>query len=132
MKVSKEALRTSRQFIRLVLKDGTVNENTAREVVRKVAAEKPRHYIGILTAFQRMLRLELDKRQAVVESAGDLGQSGRDGVLHDLRAKHGADVTADFKVTPELLGGLRIKLGSTVWDGSVKARIDALRTAFSN
>lgn len=131
MKVSKEALRTSRQLIRLVLRDGAVNENTARAIVTRVAADKPRHYIGILSSFQRMLRLELAKRQAVVESAEPLVQHERDSVLNDLRAKHGADIQADFKTTPELLGGLRIKLGSTVWDGSVKARIDSLRSAFS-
>ncbi len=131
MKVKKEALRSSRQLIRLVTRDGSIDESMAKTIVQKVATEKPRHYLGILSSFQRMLRLEFEKRQAVVESAEPLSPVEQDGVLSNLRSKHGADVRAEFKITPELLGGLRIKLGSTVWDGSVRARLDALTQAFS-
>ena len=65
MKVSKDALRTARQCIRLVIDNGTVNETTAHKIVTRFIAEKPRHYIGILSAFQRMLRLEMEKRHAI-------------------------------------------------------------------
>jgi F-type H+-transporting ATPase subunit delta len=131
MKVSKEALRTARQCLRMVLAKGTVNESAAKQIVSKFIAEKPRHYLGILSAFQRMLRLEIERRSATVESATPLDAAGRENVLNDLRKTHGADLVAEFKVNPALLGGLRIKLGSNVWDGSVKARLDLLRDRLS-
>jgi F-type H+-transporting ATPase subunit delta len=40
-------------------------------------------------------------------------------------------VTAEFQTNPELIGGLRVKLGSDVFDGSIRARLDALATAVS-
>jgi F-type H+-transporting ATPase subunit delta len=127
MKISKEARRTARQLIRLTLRDGRVNEDAARQIVAKLIADKPRHYLGILTGYHRMLRLEVQKRQAIVESAVDLDEAQREDITGRLRKQHGADINTEFKTTPGLLGGLRVSLGSTVWDGSVKARLDNLR-----
>jgi F-type H+-transporting ATPase subunit delta len=73
-----------------------------------------------------MLRLELEKRHAIVETAVALSDSERESVLSDLKGRLGADITADFRDVPDLLGGMRVKLGSTVWDSSIKARLDGL------
>jgi F-type H+-transporting ATPase subunit delta len=132
MKVSKEALRNARQFLRLTLKDGKVDTDMARRIVDTVVKAKPRHYIATLEAYHRMLRLELEKRHAIVENASTLENEQCDAILADLRGKLGADVTAEFRHTPELLGGMRVKLGSTVWDSSVKARLDGLAQAFKS
>jgi F-type H+-transporting ATPase subunit delta len=131
MKISKEARRTARQLIRLTLRDGAVNEDTARQIVGKLIAEKPRHYLGILSAYQRMLRLEVEKRLAIVESAVELDGNERRSITSKLKKQHGADITTEFRVTPDLIGGLRIKLGSTVWDGSIKSRLDNFRNALA-
>ncbi|HEX2750330.1 MAG TPA: F0F1 ATP synthase subunit delta [Verrucomicrobiales bacterium] len=129
MKVSKEAQRTARQLFRLTTKDGKVNEKTARKIVAKITEEKPRHYLGILTAYHRMLRLEAAKRHAIVESASSLSNEQCDEIRGQLQKAHGKDLTAEFHLNSELIGGMRVKLGSTVWDGSVKSRLDNLRSA---
>ena len=128
MKIHKEALRTARQLIRLTTRDGGVNESAAKQIVAKVIADKPRHYLGILAGYQRMLRLEVQKRHAIIESAVELDAAERKSIAAKLKKQHG-EITSEFKTTPELIGGLRVSLGSTVWDGSVKARLDALRDA---
>ena len=130
MKIHKEAQRTARQLIRLTTRDGGVNEDAAKKIVAKIIKEKPRHYVGILAGYLRLLRLEVQKRHAIIESAIELDGNERRSITAKLKKQHG-DVTADYQVAPELLGGLRISLGSTVWDGSVKARLDRLRTALA-
>ena len=127
MKVSKDALRNARQFLRLTLRNGWVDLAAAKTIVDKVIAVKPRHYLAILTAYHRLLRLELAKRHAIVESATEVAAEEQATITADLQRRHGADVTAEFRTNPELLGGIRVKLGSTVWDGSVKSRLEALR-----
>ncbi len=127
MKVSKDALRNARQFLRLTLRHGTVDLATAKTIVDKVIEVKPRHYLAILTAYHRLLRLELDKRHAIVESATEVSAEEQATITADLQTRHGADVTAEFRTNADLLGGIRVKLGSTVWDGSVKSRLEALR-----
>ena len=128
MKISKEARRTARQLIRSTMRDGKVNEDTARKIVAKLIDAKPRHYLGILSAYHRLLRLEVAKRHAVVESAVELDGNERRSIASKLKKRHG-EITSEFKTSPELIGGLRISLGSIVWDGSLKARLESLRTA---
>lgn len=128
MKVSKDALRTARQFLRLTLRNGSIDQAAAKSIVDKVIADKPRNYLGILTAYQRLLRLELEKRHAIVDSATELSAEEQGKITADLQSRYGSDVTAEYRTAPDLLGGIRIKLGSTVWDGSVKARLETLRS----
>ena len=51
-------------------------------------------------------------------------------VVSGLVAKYGDDLTFEYRVTPELLGGLKIRVGNDVFDGSVKGRLDRLAEAF--
>lgn len=132
MKVSKDALRTARGLFRVSLVGGRVDSGRVRMITAKLAADKPRNYLSILHAYSRMLRLELEESHAVIDSATELDEGMRAQILGDLKEKYGADVTTEFRVDPELLGGLRVKVGSDVWDGTVKARIARLEEAFKH
>lgn len=131
MKFSKDALRISRQLLKLTLVDGTVDPARARQIVAKVVSGKPRGYLGILTAYGKQIRLELAKRHAVVESAVELVPATQASVTSDLKKKYGDDLTFEFAVDPGLIGGMRVKVGSDVWDGSVRARLQRLADAFN-
>lgn len=129
MKVKKEALRAARLLLKAAMPGGRLDTGRAVNYARRIAQEKPRFYVQILEAFQRLLRLELEKRHAVIESAVDLDEGTRTRLLAELGAKFGTDLTSEFKVVPDLLGGLRVRVGSTIWDSSVRTRLDSLRTA---
>jgi F-type H+-transporting ATPase subunit delta len=101
-----------------------------REAVSKVAAAKPRGYIAILTHFQRLVKLELDRRTARVESPVPLSADSRLDVERKLGALYGQGLDISFVLNPELLGGLRIQVGSDVYDGSVQSRLAALQESF--
>ena len=126
MKASKEAIRAARKLMRLSLKDGQLDLGLAQNMAKRIGEAKPRGYLGILTTFQRLLRLEVGKKHAVIESATDLGTEDGNGIAEDLRKKYGNDLTTEFKTNPALIGGLRIRVGSDVWDGSVRARLQNL------
>ena len=126
MKASKEAIRSARKLMRLSLKDGELDLGIAQSMAKRIAEAKPRGYLGILSVFQRLLRLEVEKKHAVIESATPLAPDEGDGIADNLRRKYGDDVTTEFKVNPELIGGLRVRVGSDVWDGSVRARLQNL------
>ena len=129
-KASKDSVRTARQMLQSCLVDGRLDLEKAKKWVQKVASAKPRGYMGILESFLRMLRLEADKQHAVVESAEELGGAVKESVTADLRSKYGPDLKAEFQVVPELVGGMRVKVGSDVWDGSVRARLARLADKF--
>ena len=114
MKVSKDALRHARALFQSCSKDGKLDLDRVKMIVKRVGEEKPRGYLGILTAFQRLIRLDLEKRHAIVESAEALSDGLKEDVLKDLKARYGDDVTSEFKIVPELLGGMRVRVGSDI------------------
>ncbi len=127
MKVSKVAQSTARRIFRLCSKDGQVNEEHLRLAIEKLATEKPRDYRGMLQALRRLLRAEAAKKQVTVESAVELADATADEVKKSLASQYGKDLNFEFKVTPELLGGMRIRVGNDLFDGSVKARLEQLQ-----
>lgn len=131
MKISKEARRTSRQLFRACLVDGKLDESRVRLVVNQVAASKPRNYIGILDAFQGLVKTEIDNQRALVESATPLTADLQSSLSTSLSSKYGRTLNLEFQTRPELLGGIRVKVGSDVWDGSVKARLESLKASLA-
>jgi len=127
MKISKEARRSSRQLFRACLADGKLDESRVRTVLTQVAAGKPRGYIAILSNFQRLVTSEVERSSALVESATELTSALRTELQASLTSKYGRPITLSFQTNAELLGGIRVKVGSDVWDGSVKARLEALK-----
>ncbi|QQL43880.1 ATP synthase F1 subunit delta [Sulfuriroseicoccus oceanibius] len=130
MKVSKEARRTARQLYTLAFENGRLSDDRVRTILGKLRSNPPRNYAGVLMAFERLVRLEKERHHAVVESSTDLSDSLRAEITESLVKKYGDQVTFEYKVNPDLIGGVRVKLGSNVWDGSVKARLDSLAKSF--
>jgi F-type H+-transporting ATPase subunit delta len=128
MKIDKNSARTARALFRACVDaNGRLHTDRIRSVVAKLAQAKPRGYLAILSAFERLVRLEVQKRQAMIESATELSPDLSNQVRADLQKKYGDDLSFDFRVNPELLGGLRVQVGSHVWDGSVRAKLENLR-----
>jgi F-type H+-transporting ATPase subunit delta len=130
MKISKVANAAARRIFRLCQSGSRLDEAKLSTAVRRIAESKPRDYRGILSALKRLVRLELERRRVVVESAAELDQPSRDRVVSGLVAKYGDDLSFEYRVSPELLGGLKIRVGNDVFDGSVKGRLDRLAQAF--
>jgi F-type H+-transporting ATPase subunit delta len=130
MKITKQARRGAKELFRLCLKNGQLEEARVREVVRRVIAEKPRGYLAILNHFQRLVKLELQRRSARVESAVPLSPEIQAGVLSALSTKYGVGLNTEFVHNPKLIGGLRVQVGSDVMDGSIAARLRMLEESF--
>ncbi|HSI64974.1 MAG TPA: F0F1 ATP synthase subunit delta [Candidatus Saccharimonadia bacterium] len=132
MKIDKNSARAARQLMRACVdKGGRLQQPRVRSVVKRLSEAKPRGYLRILAGFERLLRLEVEKRHALVESAAPLGAALREKIRTDLQTKFGTDIEFEFVENPELLGGLRVQVGSHVWDGSVRAKLEALRNSLS-
>jgi F-type H+-transporting ATPase subunit delta len=127
MKINKEIRRLSREMLRASFTDGQLDRGRIASIVDSLIAKKPRNYIGILKNYRRLLRLEVEKRQAKIESADEVDSATRSELEANLQKKYGNDLTTEFAVKPELLGGMRIRVGSDVWDGTVRNRLERLQ-----
>jgi F-type H+-transporting ATPase subunit delta len=130
MKISKQARRGAKELFRSSIVNGVLDESRVRQFVSKVAQLKPRGYIGILSHFHRLVKLELERRTAKVESAVALPPEIQSEVTSRLSRIYGQGLNITFAQNPTLLGGLRIKVGSDVYDGSVQARLENLVESF--
>ena len=130
MKIFKQARRDAKALFQSCRSNGVLDENKVREVVQKVIAAKPRGYTGVLQHFQRLVKLDIDRRTARVESATPLSTAQQNELSGTLARQYGQGLQISFEHNPSLLGGLRIKVGSDVVDATVQGRLDALAESF--
>ncbi len=126
MRVTKEIRRTARELIRASFTDGQLDNGRVSSIVSSVLEKKPRNSVKILDYYRRLLRLELEKRHARIETATQLDPQAAAQIAQNLSRRYGSDLTTEFLVNPALLGGMRIRVGSDVWDSSVRNRLERL------
>jgi F-type H+-transporting ATPase subunit delta len=130
MKISKTAAAAARRLFGLCQSGGRLDESKLRQVIAQLVESKVRDYRPILAALQRLTRIELDRRKVLIESAVEMDEPTRQRVVAGLTEKYGDDLEVRYEITHSLLGGLRIRVGDDVFDGSVQGRIDRFASAF--
>ena len=127
MKINKETRQLSKGLLRASFTDGQLDGGRVSSLVKALIEKKPRHYIQVLEAYKRLLRLEVEKRTATIETATELSPDSGAQIVANLKRKYGSDLAANFVVNKDLLGGMRIRVGSDVWDSSVRNRLHRLQ-----
>ena len=126
MKISKEVQAQARRLMRLCIgADGLMNETTVRLVADKIAAEKPRNYLALLTAFTELVRLEQTAHTATITSAVPLTEDEQASITARLNARQ-AGLNYNWQVDSSLIAGLTVKVGDNVTDASIRTRIEQL------
>lgn len=126
MATTKKARRTARQLFQLCCPTGTLDPARVREVARRLSSATDRASLAVFTEFQRRVRLDRAQHTALIESAVGLSDDVRRELEASLTRLHGTDLEMVFSLNPALLGGMRITVGSNVYDGSVRHRLAAI------
>ncbi len=127
MKLNKEIRQLSRKMLQASFTDGQLDSGRISSLVDSLVTHKPRNCIDALKNYKRLLRLELEKRHARIETASEVDPAVRSEIEANLKSKYGNDLSTEFHVDPKLLGGMRIRVGNDVWDGSVRNRLERLQ-----
>ncbi len=130
MKGSKQSRRDAKQLFKSCQVDGQLNEDRVRKTVALLIEKKPRGYFGILQELQRLVKLDVNSRSASVVSAVELTEEQKQSVRDSLGRLKGGDVAIEFAQNPDLIGGMRVKIGDDVYDGSMKTRLARLEEKF--
>ena len=116
---------------KLKLIDSTLGGRVSKELLRflKVVCEHGR--LDCLASIYQAARTLLNERKGVVEvtmvTAAPVDASVVAEVKQSLQQKLGADVSVSPDVDPKLLGGILIRVGDKVYDGSVARKLELLR-----
>jgi F-type H+-transporting ATPase subunit delta len=130
MKISKQAQRDARQLFRSCLVNGIMDEARVRQTIKLLSEKQPRGYVEILARLHRLVKLDSAKRTAKVEGAVEIPAGQQADIKRNLESRYGAGLDVSYVVNPSLIGGLRIQVGSDLYDGSVKTRLEKLANSF--
>jgi len=85
------------------------------------------HVHEVAAAYRAELRERLGIREAEIVTARELGDDERNTLLAGVGKLAGARIEAIFKLDRSILGGAVVRIGSTIYDGSVRGRLERLR-----
>jgi F-type H+-transporting ATPase subunit delta len=114
-------------------------------IVRREGIDKPvRNLVAVLIDHRRVqflpriveqLEKELDARlgfaEAQIFSARELDDAEKRALEAQIEKTTGKKVRARYALDPSLLGGALVRVGSTIYDGSVKGQLEKIREAIS-
>jgi F-type H+-transporting ATPase subunit delta len=119
-----------RQQIVEDLLGGRADSTTTALVSMVVGTGRSRDLPAIIDELVKLSAAEGNKEVAEVRSAVDLTDDQKQRLAAALEAKTGKKVELKVIIDPTVLGGLVAQVGDTVIDGSVKSRLQQLKTAF--
>jgi F-type H+-transporting ATPase subunit delta len=103
-------------------------QQTTTNFLQLLLTNKRLHDLG---AVRQSLARVLDERRGVVAAevttARDLGEQERQMLADRLRAATGKQVRLSFHTDPEIIGGVVTRIGSLVYDGSIKTQLAEMR-----
>ncbi len=131
MKIHKQARRNGKALFQSCLVKERLDEERVRAAVREVLEQKPRGYLAFLGHFLRLVKLETQLRTATVESSVTLSSGLQARIREKLERLYGEGLAVGFSENAALIGGLRVQVGSDVYDGSLRSRLNHLAAAFA-
>jgi F-type H+-transporting ATPase subunit delta len=119
------------------LLDAIVQREEIEKHVRNLVAVLIDHRrVQFLARIVEQLKKELDARmgfaEAHITSARELGDAERQALEAQIEKVTGKKVRAQFGLDATLLGGAVVRVGSTIYDGSVKGQLEKIREAISS
>ena len=131
MKIGRQSRQSAKKYFRACRRpDGSVDERGLKEIIQLLAEQKPRNYLAVLTHLYRLVELSVEEHTVRIESATPLADRGA-SVFAALEQRYGPASRTSYEENPSLLGGLLIRRGDDIWDGSLSGRLTRLQQALS-
>ncbi len=94
-----------------------------------IANDRIAHVAEVAAAWRSILQKQLGIRPAEIVTARELSKDEREALVAEVAKLADAKIDASFKLDKSILGGAVVRIGSTVYDGSVRGRLDRLKEA---
>ncbi len=125
MKINRAARAEAKSLFRICRTEKGLDEERLRKVIGIITKQRPRGYLQVLGRLGQLVRLEVARATHELVSATKLDDGGK-AVFGVLEKHFGKPLEQRAEVRPEVLGGLRIRVGSDVWDATIRGRLEAL------
>jgi F-type H+-transporting ATPase subunit delta len=129
MRASKKTKALAKQLFKLSVVNGTVSPEQVTGVLGYIEKAKPQQALLLLKLYHRAIVIELAKSNAVVEHAGPISDTALRSIEAALTRKYSRPVAATAKPDSRLLAGLRVRVGSDVYESTVAGQLANLSNA---
>ena len=85
------------------------------------------HVAEVAATYRQLLQEQLGIKSVEISTARELSDDEREELVAEVAKLAGAKVDASFKLDPKMIGGAVVRIGSTVYDGSVRGRLERLK-----
>ncbi len=86
MKSKKEIRQASKELLRASFTDGQLDKGRISHLVKSLLEKQPRNYLAVLEAYKRLVRLEVEKRSATIETASELSPDAGKQIVENLKS----------------------------------------------
>jgi F-type H+-transporting ATPase subunit delta len=126
MRPSKQSQQFARQLFRLSIEGVQISAERVAGVLAYLAQHPPRQPLAVLRHYHRLVAGQLARNRALVEHGGPVD----DGLLRAIEAaftrKYQRPVAATARPNPDLIAGLRVRVGDDVYEASVAGQLAVL------
>jgi len=126
MRGDKKTKLLAKQLFKLSLVNGQVSAEQVAGVLGYIEKNVPRQTLALLKLYHRAIATEFAKSQAIVDHAGPIAEPTLRQIEAAMTRKYQRPVTASARPAPALLAGLRIRVGSDVYESTVAGQLAAL------
>lgn len=126
MAADKQTKLLAKQLFKLSVVNGVVSPEQVAGVLGWVEKHSPRRPVALLKAYHHRIAIELAKSRAEVEHAGPVSDATLRLIEGAMSQRYKRTVTASAKPNPSLLAGLRVRVGSDVYESSVAGQLAKL------
>jgi F-type H+-transporting ATPase subunit delta len=126
MAADKQTKLLAKQLFKLSVVNGVVSPEQVAGVLGWVEKTSPRRPVALLKAYHHRIALELAKSRAEVEHAGPVTDATLRQIEAAMTKRYARPVVATAKANPKLLAGLRVRVGSDVYESSVAGQLAKL------
>jgi F-type H+-transporting ATPase subunit delta len=121
-----------RNLLDSITQRGGVEKHVRNLIAVLIDHHRTRYLERIAAQLEKELDARLGLAQAEITSARELGDSEKRSLETQIAKLTGKKVRAQFGLDPSLLGGAVVRIGSTIYDGSVKGQLEKIKEAISS
>ena len=126
MRASQQSRQFARHLFRLSLADGQISAERVGGVLAYLEKRPPRQPLAVLKQYHRLVAAQLAKNRALVEHAGAIHGGILRSIEDALMRKYQRPITAAAQPNPDLIAGLRIRIGDDIYESSVISQLAPL------
>jgi len=115
--------RAAKRLFTACSRNGHLDDDRVRRAVQLTIDARRRRRLALLGRFERLVRLDRLRHTATLTGAAPFAPSLRAQLETTLAAKYGPDLTFRYVNDPAVIGGVRVAVGSDVYDGTVKGAL---------